>query len=224
MAGCSAANSPVAAIVTLVDSCGIIPSDASALRCVPAVSDLAGTAKDFGEAAVAFVRKHKRMPNHGDISDVEDCDDGIAALVAANVAGAYVLSADAAAVPEAVLPSLLGPNSQLWGNANLRFAPLLPFTSHESGMQFVFVDVLCRRQLVSALPLAHALPCTPCLLATAPLCASRTRVTFSSRESSSPGTCVVMLVGAPAVEVRGAPLRPSIPCWVTIPRISSTGC
>ena len=135
-----ASPSPIVDLVKLIT----LHTDLN-LRCVGTVADLLDCAKPFGTASVAFVRAHMRMLTQVDTEDNDD--EGLAALVAANYAGAF-LDDDDDSWPIPVEPSTLHPNSESWDSA-VGFFPLFPAAAYETGMQFVYVDILGRRAAVS---------------------------------------------------------------------------
>ena len=135
-----ASASPIVDLVKLIN----LHTDLN-VRCVGTVADLLDCAKSFGPASVAFVRAHMRMPTQVDTEDNDD--EGLAALVAANYAGAF-LDEDDDSWPIPIEPSTLHPNSESWDSA-IGFFPFFPAAAYETGMQFAYVDILGRRAAVS---------------------------------------------------------------------------
>lgn len=113
-----------------------------AISIAPSLSKLLAFAAHFGSSARKFVERTGRLPHLG---DVRDGDDAMAATVAASVAGAFLVEADAAAGDLPVVVENLSAESPLWDDPRLRFSPLLPFGNYEAGLQYSLLAVFWRR-------------------------------------------------------------------------------
>lgn len=187
-----ASASPIVDLVKLIT----LHTDLN-VRCVGTVADLLDCAKPFGPASVAFVRAHMRMPTQVDTEDNDD--EGLAALVVANYAGAF-LDEDDDSWPIPVEPNTLHPNSESWDSA-IAFFPLFPAAAYETGMQFVYVDILGRRAAVSEPSMwlfSDRISSTPLLC--------RTKHTLRSRACSLAAQRLTMQAQAAALGAVGAPL------------------